>query len=361
MSSSFNNKSDKKTLPDMHKIAVVRANALGDFIFTLPALEALRNAYPEAEIVLLAKDWHRTFLAKRPSPVDRVIVVPPYGGVSAEPGSEQNEDELERFFSQMQREHFDLAIQLHGGGGYSNPFVCRLQAKLAIGLKAPNAFALDRWVPYEYFQSEIMRYLEVVSLVGAVPTTVEPRIAVTKEDVAEAQRAVVEDAHPLVVLHPGATDTRRRWSACKFAQVGDALAARGARILVTGVKAEAAAVEEVRESMQAQAHNLCAKLTLNGLTGLFSRCHLVISNDTGPLHLAYALRTPSIGLYWAFNVMTAGEPMRTIHRPVTSWRMSCPVCGADNSCGHCGHQVSFINDIAVEEVLLQVKDMGVLA
>jgi ADP-heptose:LPS heptosyltransferase len=361
MGSTTKNNSGK-LLPNIHKIAVVRANALGDFLFALPALEALRNAYPEAEIVLLAKEWHRAFLAKRPSPVDRVIVVPPYGGVSAEPGSEQNESELEQFFQQMQWEQFDLAIQLHGGGGYSNPFVSGLQAKLAIGLKAPNAIALDRWVPYEYFQSEIMRYLEVVSLVGAVPTTVEPRIIITKEDVAEAQRVVAdEDASPLVVLHPGASDTRRRWSPHKFARLGDALAAQGARIVVTGVKEEAATVAEVCDFMQAQAQNLCAKLSLNGLTGLFSRCHLVISNDTGPLHLAYALRTPSIGLYWAYNIMTAGEPMRTIHRPLASWRMSCPVCGEDNSSGHCGHQVSFINDIDVEEVLLRVKDMDVLA
>jgi ADP-heptose:LPS heptosyltransferase len=79
------------------------------------------------------------------------------------------------------------------------------------------------------------------------------------------------------------------------------------------------------------------------------------------LHLAYALGIPSIGLYWAYNAMTAGEPMRAIHRPVISWRMSCPVCGEDNSWGRCKHQVSFIDDIDVEEVLQQVKDMNVFA
>jgi ADP-heptose:LPS heptosyltransferase len=65
-----------KKVPGVRRIAVLRANALGDFIFALPALEALRAAYPQAEIVLLAKKWHATFLQGRPGPVDRVVVVP---------------------------------------------------------------------------------------------------------------------------------------------------------------------------------------------------------------------------------------------------------------------------------------------
>ena len=65
-------------VPGVRRIAVLRANAIGDFIFTLPALEALRAAYPQAEIVLLAKKWHAAFLRGRPGPVDRVVAVPPF-------------------------------------------------------------------------------------------------------------------------------------------------------------------------------------------------------------------------------------------------------------------------------------------
>jgi ADP-heptose:LPS heptosyltransferase len=101
--------------PYVHKIAVVRANALGDFICILPALNALRVAYPESEIALLAKNWHASFLNDRPGPVDRVIVVPPYGGVSEEPGGLEDPVELECFFHAMQEEHFDLAFQVHVG------------------------------------------------------------------------------------------------------------------------------------------------------------------------------------------------------------------------------------------------------
>ena len=84
-------------VPDIRKIAVLRANGLGDFIFALPALEALRVAYPEAEIVLLGKKWHANFLANRPGPVDRVIVVPVSKGVNEEPGLMENLAEQEQF------------------------------------------------------------------------------------------------------------------------------------------------------------------------------------------------------------------------------------------------------------------------
>src|SRR6478752_5112558 len=110
----------RQQLPDIHKIAVLRANALGDFIFTLPALEALRKTYPQAEIVLLGLPWHASFLAQRPSPIDRVIIVPPYEGVSSEwpcaVPQQNNSTEVASFFACMQQEHFDLAIQIHGGG-----------------------------------------------------------------------------------------------------------------------------------------------------------------------------------------------------------------------------------------------------
>src|SRR3978361_102591 len=98
------------------KIAVLRANALGDYIFVLPALQALRETFPNAEIVLLGRAWHKEYLEGRPGPVDRVIVVPPYPGISEREGFIPDPQVLDLFFGQMKHEQFDLAFQLHGGG-----------------------------------------------------------------------------------------------------------------------------------------------------------------------------------------------------------------------------------------------------
>src|ERR1700712_5676289 len=155
------------------KIAVLRVNALGDLIFALPALQALRETFPDAEIVYLGKAWHKDFLTGRPGPVDRVEVIPPYPGVGELEDLIPDEDFTEAFFQRMHEEAFDIAFQIHGGGFYSNPFLKKLGAKLNVGLKTPNAVPLDINIPYINAYSEILRFLEVVSYVGATTKNIE--------------------------------------------------------------------------------------------------------------------------------------------------------------------------------------------
>jgi ADP-heptose:LPS heptosyltransferase len=339
------------TIPNLHKIAVLRANALGDLIFALPALDALRSTYPDAEIVLLATDWHRAFLADRPGPVDRVVVVPPSRGVSRAPHEEDDPAALESFFADMHKERFDLAIQLHGGGRFSNPFVRRLHARLTAGLCAADAEPLDLSVAYVYFQSEILRYMEVVGLVGARTDRLEPRIAVTAHDRAEAAAVLPEDGQPIVVLHAGAGDPRRRWPAEKFSQVGDALARAGYRIVLTGAPWERDSARQIQAMMHAEAVDVAGRTSLGALAGLLGRAAVVVSNDSGPLHLARAVDTPTVGLYWCGNLITASPPFLARHRPLISWQLDCPVCGQSIIHAPCDHRVSFVAEIRVEDVI----------
>lgn len=346
-----------KTLPDIHKIAVVRVNGLGDYLFIVPALYALRAAYPDAEIVLLGKRWHAEFLAGRAGPVNRVIVVPPIGGVGEQPGIAKDADEIEQFFKRMQREQFDLAIQLHGGGRYSNPFTLRLGAKTTLGLRTPDAMSLDLCVPYAFYQTEVLRHLEVVSLVGASLVTVEPTITVMPRDIEESYRIFPLEDPLLVAIHPGATDPRRYWPTTRFAVVGDALAAAGASVVVIGTADEGYLARSIIATMKYQAHDLSGKLSINGLTGLLSRCTLVVANDSGPRHLAEAVGTATVSIYWCGNLITAGPVTRTRHRPLVSWQLTCPVCGADARVGHCEHRDSFVATVPTEDVLEQALDL----
>jgi ADP-heptose:LPS heptosyltransferase len=228
---------------------------------------------------------------------------------------------------------------------------------MTIGLKTPDAAPLDRWVPYIYFQSEILRYLEVVSLAGARTEKIVPSMAITEKDLEEARHIVPDRGKLLVALHPGAGDPGRRWPAKKFAAVGDALAAAGADIVVTGTKAESHLAEAVTGNMKAEAQNLCGRLSLNGLAGLFSRCNVVISNDSGPLHLAGAAGTATVGIFWCVNQITAGMLTRTRHRPVISWRLECPICGSNQIVEPCRHYGSYVADVPVEEVVGAAVDL----
>src|SRR5205823_918190 len=100
-----------------------------------------------------------------PGPVDRVVVVPATSGVR-EPSADEPEDaaRLEAFFAGMRREGFDLAIQMHGGGRHSNPFLLSLGARVTAGLRTPDADPLDICLPYAFYQPEVARYLELVGL-----------------------------------------------------------------------------------------------------------------------------------------------------------------------------------------------------
>jgi ADP-heptose:LPS heptosyltransferase len=344
-------------LPDVKKIAVLRANAVGDFIFTLPALEALRNAYPEAEITLVGRDWHRDFLNGRPGPFDHVLAVPKEEVLRGSIDEDDDGSETEAFLEAMAAEHFGLAVQLYGGGRFSNPYILRWRARFTIGLKTPDAAPLDRWVPYFYFQSEVMRFLEVVSLAGADPVTLEPHFPLTDSDYAEAHPYLREPRGPLVALQPGAGDPRRRWPVEKFAQLGDALTQDGAQIIVTGADNDRDLVEGVVAAMHQPASSAYNSLSLGGLGALFTRCAVVIGNDTGPLHLAAAVGARTVPIYWCSNLLNSGTFTRAHHRPVVSWQVNCPECGANTLETPCTHSVSFVSNIPVQEVLNSAREL----
>jgi ADP-heptose:LPS heptosyltransferase len=338
-------------VPGVDRIAVLRSNGIGDFVLVVPALEALRAAYPDAEITYLGTTWHPDLLDGRPGPWDRCVVVPRYPGVRDDDESTRDSAEVRAFFAAQQRERYDLAVQLHGGGGNSNPFVTALGARVTAGLRDVGAPALDRWMPYVYYQHEVHRFLETVALVGAAPVVLEPALAVTDADRTAADSVLRGVPGPLVAVHPGATDPRRRWPAECFGAVADELAARGAQVVIVGSgHDDVDGARRIAAAMRATPVDLVGRLDLSAMVGVLSRCQVVVGNDSGPRHLAAAVGVATVGVYWCGNVINAGPLTRTRHRVSVSFRTACPECGADQGAGRCPHNPSFVADVPVEEV-----------
>lgn len=338
----------------VRRIAVLRANAVGDFILTLPALAALRARYPTAHLVLLGRAWHARLLRGRPGPVDEVVVTP----------LDQPERHAE-FLARMRDRGFDLAVQLHGGGRTANPFLRQCGARLTVGLQARDAVPLDRNLRYDPQQPVILHLLEAVGLAGAPAVGLTPRFSLTVADQVEAGRVlgVATDAEqgaampPWVVLQPGASDPRRRWSASRFAALGDALAARGWRIAVHGAAHERALVTAVRAALRVPGPDLCGRLSLGGLAAVLARSALLVGSDSGPVHLARAVGTPTVVVQWIGNLRPWGSLAAGGHRAAVSWQLDCPVCGARNVTTRCAHDVSFVDAVTVEEVLSHALDL----
>jgi ADP-heptose:LPS heptosyltransferase len=341
----------------VREIAIVRANALGDFLFALPALAALRHAYPDAHLTWLGRAWHAAFLDGRPGVVDECVAIPPVRGVTADAGCDEDPGLIEAFFARMRERRFDVALQLHGGGRYANRFVKQLGAGCSAGLKAPEAEPLDRCMPYQRLQNERLRLLEAVALVGAPAAGLNPRLPLTARDFEElaaqargADGMRADEARPLVVLQPGARDPRRRWPPARFAAVADVLAAQGAVIAINATEDERIATAAVLRHMRTRAVDLTGMLSLRALAALISRASLVVSNDTGPLHLAHALATPAVGIYWLSNLLVSSPLEWGRSRQAVSSCVHCPVCGVANVTERCAHDVSFVADVSVEEV-----------
>ncbi|WP_433798523.1 glycosyltransferase family 9 protein [Actinomycetospora sp. CA-084318] len=346
-------------VPDVRRLAILRANGLGDLVVSEPALSAVRAAYPDAEITLLGQPHSEALLAGRPSPVDRVVFVPPVPGVRVGPGPDAPAEVVEAWAAEQRAYGYDLAIQMHGGGGNSNPLVSRLGARVTAGTAAPGAPRLDRWVPYTPYQHDTLRWNELAAAVGAPTPRIEPRLAVTAADLAASRDVVAETDEPLVVVHPGATDARRCYPEDRLGAVAAGL--EGARVVVVGGGSEGERVAGVARGYAAvtgrEPETVVGGLTLPGLVGLLARARLMLGNDSGPRHVAGAVGTPTVAVFTYANLADVAPLTRVWHRVLVSWHGGCAVCGRRVLEGWCGHHASATHDVPVSDVAEAAQDL----
>jgi len=350
---------------DVRRIAVLRGGGLGDMMFAVPAIESLAAAYPEAEITLLGTDAHAALFRGRPGPVHRVEPLPYAHGVR--PGPE-DPDAVEDFMERMRARKFDLAVQLHGGGRNSNPFLLRLGARHTVGTRTEDAAPLERSVPYLYYQHEVLRALEVVGLAGAVPAALQPQLAPLPEEEELAARWLDPGRPSLVTIHPGATDPRRRWPASSFADVAARAAADGSQVLLVGDETDVPLAGEVVALAQEHTddggsiRSVAGRLTLAELSAVLRASDVMLGNDSGPRHLAQAVGTPTVGIYWVGNLIMAGALGRTMHRVHLSWTTHCPECGTDLTqvgwtAPRCGHEFPLTEQVRAEDVYADLAQL----
>ncbi len=338
----------------VRRIAFLRGGGLGDLIMALPAAAALADAYPDAELVLLGSPLHADLLADRPSPFAALEVLPAWPGVHPGPPDRAAQDD---FIARMRERSFDLAVQVHGGGRNSNPLLLQLGARHTVGTRTADAACLERNLPYRYYQHESLRALEVVGLAGALPTTLEPRMAVS-----------AQPRSPRVLVHPGASDPRRRWPPDRFGEVAYPLLRAGLEVVVIGDQSEADLAEQVvggakrAGALPNRVSSLAGRISIAELVDLVAGSALMIANDSGPRHLAQAVGTPTVGLYWFGNVINSGPLSRGRHRIQIGWTTACATCGADCTqvgwtAERCPHDDSLVADIGTAAVLADAFDL----
>lgn len=321
-------------------ILVVRALQLGDLLCAVPALRALRAAFPAACITLAGLPWAREFAARFERYVDAFIEFP---GLPGLPERACEVEKVPQFIAEVRSRRFDLALQMHGSGQLLNPLVALLGARQCAGYCGEGACCPDpdRFLPWREDAHEILRYLELLRELGLPASDPRLEFPLSAED--RAERARLAAIHGLergryVCLHPGSQLPSRRWPARRFAAVGDRLAADGYRVVITGTAAESTLTEEVAARMHHIAVDMTGATTLGALAALVEHAALVVCNDTGISHIAAAMKTPSVVVCCGSDFRRWApldrERHRVLYHPVACRPCACRVCPIGHPCAN---------------------------
>lgn len=284
----------------VEKLAVFRGLYLGDLVAAAPALRSLRQGYPRAEITLVSLPWAAALTPHLGDLVNRLLSYPGAPGLD---GGGTAKD-LEEFLARARAERFDLAVNMHGRGPTSTRLVTRFGARRTasfIGEKGSDVTTLDVEVSWDAETHESRKLLllakEAGGMTAAAYDSSEPELRVRKEDDRRALALLPRRPRkPLALVHPGASVPEKRWPGEAYGRVAKGLIRRGYEVAVTGGEGEKELTSLVSEAAPGSL-DLGGKTDLSTLIALVARASVVVSNDTGPAHLAYALRTPSVTLF----------------------------------------------------------------
>jgi ADP-heptose:LPS heptosyltransferase len=292
------------------RLCIVRLGAMGDVVNTLPALDALRAAYPDAHIAWLVEEpWDR--LLPGPPRLDEIIPVPRKDWVEKLRGAHifgTLTGEVADFARGLRDRDFDLAVDFHGNLR-SGVATRATRAPTRIGFapgfcKEFNYVFTNRHYPVGGGDvHRIDRALALCRAIGVEPVTDTPQVDV-RDDALEWARGVFAEAgldtRPAVAVHPGTSrfGEYKRWPAERFAAIIRRLDARGFGSLVTWGPGE-------EELAATAADGTCALMspqtTLPQLAALLSLCDAFVGADTGPGILAAAVDTPTVSIFGPKN------------------------------------------------------------
>lgn len=316
------------------RILCIRPDNMGDVLMTEPAMRALRDAAPGRHITLLASPSGAA-VAPYLGCVDEVITYEaPWVKNDSQAPPEADLEMIER----LRAARFDAAVifTVYSQSALPSAMMCRLAGiPLVLAHSRENPYRLlSDWVRegalLDGGRHEVQRQLDLVQTVGAHTSDIRMRARAFAQDHEGlddilAQHGVTADKQGWIVLHPGATAESRRYPAARFAQAVSRLQS-DAPVLVTGGKSEHELASTVCQG-NPRAINLAGQLSLGQLIALIERARLLISNNSGPVHIAAATGTPVVDLYALTNPQ---------HTP---WQVANRVLNHDVPCKNCYRSV----------------------
>jgi ADP-heptose:LPS heptosyltransferase len=260
------------------RIALFRPLGVGSLLCAVPALRALDAAYPEAQLTLIGLPRQRELAARLRRYLDAFVEFPGFPGM---PERECDLDAVPEFFERMKIQRFDLAIQMHGSGEIANPLMVLMGAARNAGFYRPGRYCPDaqRFLNWQDDEDEVQRWLRLAAHLGAPTKGGFLEFPLQPEDWDEWRALHLEK---YICLHCGV-------QAQRFAELGDALAAEGWNVVLTGDAQVAAAMRE-------PAISLAGRTSLGGTAAVIAKARLLVSTDREASLIGAAMRTPTMTL-----------------------------------------------------------------
>ncbi len=323
----------KTKLPDNPRILITRTDRIGDLVISTTVFQILRKRFPGAHLAVCVFREHRELVQGNPF-LDEVLLY-------EKAGHEKGLWGQFCFAQEIRKKKFDAVIHLHATNRmHLMGWLAGIPVRVGYDRRAP--WALTEIHPYDKsegkkHESEYLSYLcsevspqpqklvrsENVNL-PFVPVSAGMRISIG--NLLQHYKIFADES--FAVIHPSASDVTKMWPAEKFSQLIFALGSAqphgsniagssgGFRWIAVGGKEASAQAQKIRELSGVSLIDLCGKLSLGMLAALFEKAQIVISNDSGPAHIAAAVGTPTVSIFGRWQPGLNAERWRPLGEKV---------------------------------------------
>jgi len=289
----------------MKKILIVNVNWLGDVLFSTPIFKALKKKYPNSYIACMIPSRCKEILEGNPN-LDEIILFD-------EKAEQKGMFAKLRFISQLKKKNFDTTFLLHRS--FTKGLIVYLAGipeRIGYFRKKRNLLLTKSIVaPNKDKVHRLKYYLNLIESQGIKVEDKLCEVFVSESDEDYIKNLLDENKiygnDFVVAINPGGNWNLKRWPKGHFAELANRLSAEfNAKIIITGAKKDIRLAEEVSNLMKAKPIIFCGRTTLKQLAALFKKVNLVISADSGPMHIANAVGAKLLALFGPTSPLITG-------------------------------------------------------
>ncbi len=322
------------------RVLVLLREHIGDVVNSTAALHCLRRRFARAYLCVEVGERAAEVLQNFPG-IDEIWIRRTHQGLWGK---------LQCIY-RLRKGRFDLAVILDDSADMVlHAWMAGIPVRVGVRRKRKFEGLYTAFVPHDPSRHETLEHFrDLVQMLGGDVSDYRPRLYPSAEDRQAAERELYQagwdGSTPLVGLNPGASREHRQWFPERFAQVCDALSEQGMQCVVLGGPGDRGLVEQMLAHCHSHPLVLTGRLTILQLAALMPRLSLLITADSGPMHIAAAMGTRVVALYGRSDPAYTG-PFGEGH-VILRHPEPCIGCTAER----CVHDRECMKRISVEEVV----------